>query len=125
MLAHLLHLKGIESIVLETRSRRYIEAGVRAGLLEQGTVDLLIETGVGQRLQREALTHQGIELRFNRRGHRIDFDALAGGKTVTIYAQQEVVKDLVAARLAAGGQVIFDVSDVSVHGFDTAKPSIR
>jgi p-hydroxybenzoate 3-monooxygenase len=125
VLAHLLHLQGIESVVIETRSRKYIEERVRAGLLEQGTVDLLIETGVGERLQRECLTHHGIELRFNRRGHRIDFDALTGGKTVTIYAQQEVIKDLVAARLAAGLPIIFEAEDVSVHGFDGAKPSIR
>jgi p-hydroxybenzoate 3-monooxygenase len=125
VLAHLLHLQGIESVVLETRSRKYIEERVRAGLLEQGTVNLLIETGVGERLQREALTHHGIELRFNRRGHRIDFDDLTGGKTVTIYAQQEVIKDLVAARLAAGLPISFDVEDVSVHGYDGANPSIR
>jgi p-hydroxybenzoate 3-monooxygenase len=98
---------------------------VRAGLLEQGTVDLLIETGVGKRLQREALTHHGIELRFNRRGHRIDFDDLTGGKTVTIYAQQEVIKDLVGARLETGLPIIFEAEDVSVHGFDGANPSIR
>jgi p-hydroxybenzoate 3-monooxygenase len=125
VLAHLLHLQGIESVVIETRSRKYIEERVRAGLLEQGTVDLLIETGVGERLRRECLTHHGIELRFNRRGHRIDFNDLTGGKTVTIYAQQEVIKDLVAARLAAGLPLIFDAEDVSVHGFDGAKPSIR
>ena len=125
VLAHLLHLQGIESVVLETRSRKYIEERVRAGLLEQGTVDLLIDTGVGARLQREGWTHHGIELRFHRQGHRIDFDDLTGGKTVTIYAQQEVIKDLVAARLAAGLPILFDVSDVSVHDFDTAKPSIR
>ena len=122
VLAHLLHLQGIESIVIETRSRKYIEERVRAGLLEQGTVDLLIETGVGERLQRECLTHHGIALRFNRRSHRIDFDDLTGGKTVTIYAQQEVIKDLVAARLAAGLQLIFEASDVSVHGFDGGEP---
>jgi p-hydroxybenzoate 3-monooxygenase len=125
VLAHLLHLQGIESVVVEARTRKHIEERVRAGLLEQGTVDLLVETGVGKRLQREALTHHGIELRFNRRGHRIDFDALTGGKTVTIYAQQEVIKDLVSARLEAGGQIIFEADDVSVHGFDTANPSIR
>ena len=125
VLAHLLHLQGIESVVLENRSRQYIEERVRAGLLEQGTVDLLIETGVGARLQREGLTHHGIELRFHRQSHRIDFNDLTGGKTVTIYAQQEVIKDLVAARLAAGLPILFDVSDVSVHDFDTAKPSIR
>jgi p-hydroxybenzoate 3-monooxygenase len=126
VLAHLLHLQGIESIVLETRSRKYIEERVRAGLLEQGTVDLLIETGVGERLKRECLTHHGIELRFNRRGHRIDFNDLTGGKTVTIYAQQEVIKDLVAARLAAGLPLLFDVEDLTVHDFDgSASPSIR
>jgi p-hydroxybenzoate 3-monooxygenase len=125
VLAHLLHLQGIESIVLETRSRKYIEERVRAGLLEQGTVDLLIETGVGERLKRECLTHHGIELRFNRRGHRIDFDDLTGGKTVTIYAQQEVIKDLVAARLAAGLPIIFEAANVSVHDFDAATPSVR
>jgi p-hydroxybenzoate 3-monooxygenase len=125
VLAHLLHLQGIESIVIENRSRKYIEERVRAGLLEQGSVDLLIETGVGERLQRECLTHHGIELRFNRRGHRIDFADLTG-KTVTIYAQQEVIKDLVAARLAAGLPIFFDVEDVSVHDFGAAgSPSIR
>ena len=125
VLAHLLHLQGIESVVLETRSRKYIEERVRAGLLEQGTVDLLSETGVGERLQRECLTHHGIELRFNRRGHRIDFDDLTGGKTVTIYAQQEVVKDLVAARLGYGAPILFDVEDVSVHDLNAASPSVR
>jgi len=125
VLAHLLHLQGIESVVLETRSRKYIEERVRAGLLEHGTVKLLIETGVGKRLQRECLTHHGIELRFNRRSHRIDFNDLTGGKTVTIYAQQEVVKDLVAARLEYGAPILFDVEDVSVHDFSSSNPSIR
>jgi p-hydroxybenzoate 3-monooxygenase len=126
VLAHLLHLQGIDSIVVESRSRKYIEERVRAGLLEQGTVDLLIATGVGERLKRECLTHHGIELRFNRRGHRIDFDDLTGGKTVTIYAQQEVIKDLVAARLEAGLPIIFEAENVSVHDFDSGKkPSIR
>ena len=125
VLAHLLHLQGIETVVLENRSRQYIEERVRAGLLEQGTVDLLIETGVGERLQRECLTHQGIQLRFHRQTHRIDFNALTGGKTVTIYAQQEVIKDLVAARLGAGLPLFFDVEDVRVNGFDGANPSIH
>jgi p-hydroxybenzoate 3-monooxygenase len=126
VLAHLLHLQGIESVVIETRSRKYIEERVRAGLLEDGTVKLLIETGVGKRLQREALTHHGIALRFNQQSHRIDFNDLTGGKTVTIYAQHEVIKDLVAARLAAGLPLIFEASDVSVHGFDGGgNPSIR
>src|SRR5262245_48017290 len=101
MLSHLLHLRGIESIVLENRSRQYIEERIRAGLLEQGTVDLMVESGVGERLQRESLVHHGIQLRFGGRGHRIDLSGLTGGRTVTIYAQHEVVKDLVKARLAA------------------------
>jgi p-hydroxybenzoate 3-monooxygenase len=125
VLSHLLHLQGIESVVLEARSRKYIEERIRAGVLEQGTVDLLVETGVGKRLKREALVHHGIEIRFQRRGHRIDLYELSGGKAITVYAQQEVVKDLVAARLEAGGQIIFEAGDVTVHGFDGASPSIR
>ena len=127
VLAHLLHLHGIESVVLETRSRKYIEERVRAGLLEQGQRSICSsKRGVGERLQRECLTHHGIELRFNRRGHRIDFDDLTGGKTVTIYAQQEVIKDLVTARLAASLPILFEVEDVSVHDFDGGgNPSIR
>src|SRR6202790_2313664 len=88
-------------------------------------VDMLVETGVGERLKREGLVHHGIELRFNRRGHRIDMFELTGGKAITIYAQHEVVKDLVAARLAAGGQIIFEADDVSVHGFEDSNPAIR
>ena len=125
MLSHLLHLGGIESIVIENRSRKYVEERVRAGVLEQGTVDLMIETGVGARLKKLGLVHHGIELRFNGLGHRIDFADLAGGKGITIYAQHEVVRDLTDARLAAGGQVIFEVDDVSVHDFDGSKPIIR
>lgn len=125
MLSHLLHLSGIESVVIENRSRKYVEERVRAGVLEQGTVDLMIDTGVGERLKRQGLVHHGIELRFNGRGHRIDFADLTGGKAITVYAQHEVVKDLTDARLAAGGQVIFEVDDVSVHGFEAAKPVVR
>jgi p-hydroxybenzoate 3-monooxygenase len=125
MLSHLLHLAGIESVVLEARSRRYIEERVRAGLLEQGTVNLLDETGVGKRMRRLGLTHHGIELRFGGRGHRIDLSGLTNGGTVTIYAQHEVIKDLIAARLAAGGQIAFEAEDVSVHDFDGPMPRIR
>jgi p-hydroxybenzoate 3-monooxygenase len=125
MLSHLLHLQGIESVVLEARSRQYVEERVRAGLLEQGTTDLLIETGVGERMQREGLTHHGIELRFGGRGHRIDLSLLTGGKTVTIYAQHEVIKDLIAARLDSGGQIVFEAEDVSVHNFDSPAPTIQ
>ena len=127
MLSHLLHLQGIDSVVLEARSRKYIEERVRAGLLEQGTVNLMIETGVGERLQRQALIHHGIELRFAGRGHRIDLSGLTNGSVVTIYAQHEVIKDLVAARLAAGGKIVFEAEEVSVHDFDGAgsTPKIR
>src|SRR5438034_11071946 len=94
VLSHLLYLRGIESVVLENRSRHYVEDRVRAGVLEQGTVDLLTEMGVGERMKREGLVHYGIELRFNGKGHRIDFRELTGGKAITIYAQAEVLKDL-------------------------------
>ena len=101
LLSHLLHLRGISSVVLETRSREYVERRVRAGVLEQGTVDTLIEAGVGARLLREGLPHHGIELRYDGAGHRIAFEKLVPGRAITVYGQQEVVKDLIAA--AAGG----------------------
>jgi p-hydroxybenzoate 3-monooxygenase len=124
VLSHLLHLRGIDSIVLECRSREYVQERVRAGVLEQNTVDLLAATGVGERMKREGLVHHGVELRFGGRRHRIDFQALTG-KAITIYAQAEVVKDLIDARQAASGKVYFEVDDVSIHGFTTEHPSIR
>jgi p-hydroxybenzoate 3-monooxygenase len=124
LLSHLLHLEGIESIVLETRTREQIESTIRAGVLEQGTMDLLTETGVGERMKREGALHHGIELRFAGQGHRIDLTELTG-KAITVYAQHEVIKDLVKARLDAGGQILFGVSDVSLHGIETDKPTIR
>jgi p-hydroxybenzoate 3-monooxygenase len=125
VLAHLLHLAGIESVVLEARSRDYVEHRVRAGVLEQGTVDLLRDTGLADRLQREALIHHGIELRFDGRGHRIALSDLTGGRAIFIYGQQEVVKDLIAARLAAGGPIVFEVDDVSLSGLDGDEPVIH
>ena len=124
MLAHLLHLEGIESVVIETRSRDYIEQRLRAGLLEQGSADLLIQTGVGERLLKERLYHKGLYIKFNGAMHRLDFEALVG-KGVMIYAQQEVVKDLVAARLGYGAPLEFEVSDVSLHDMEAARPSVR
>ncbi len=124
VLSHLLYLHGIESVVLENRSRHYVEERVRAGVLEQNTVDLLTEMGVGERMKREGLVHYGIELRFNGQGHRIDFHDLTGGKGITIYSQAEVLKDLNNARIATGGQVLFEVEDVSVHDLDTSTPKI-
>jgi p-hydroxybenzoate 3-monooxygenase len=125
VLSHLLHLHGIESVVLENRSRQYVQERVRAGVLEQGTVDLLKEMGVGARLEREGLVHYGVNLRFSKRTHRIDFADLTGGKAVTIYAQHEVVKDLTDARLAASGQIFFEVEQTSIHDFDGSKPSAK
>jgi p-hydroxybenzoate 3-monooxygenase len=125
LLSHLLHLEGISSIVLETQSRQYVEQRIRAGVLEQGTVELLVKSGVGERLRREGLVHHGIELRFGGRAHRVDLSGLTGGRAITVYAQQEVVKDLIQARLDAGGQVLFEVADVSVHDIAAASPKIR
>jgi p-hydroxybenzoate 3-monooxygenase len=125
VLSQLLYLHGIDSVVLESRSRKYVEERVRAGVLEQNTVDLLNEIGVGERMKRQGLVHHGIELRFGGRRHRIDFEDLAGGLAVTIYAQNEVVKDLTNARLQAGGQVIFEVEDVTVLDFESSNPAIQ
>ena len=125
LLSHLLHLRGIESVVLDNRSRADIEATIRAGVLEQGTVDILNASGLGERMTREGFEHHGIELRFGGRGHRIDFPSLTGGKSVMVYAQHEVLKDLIRARLDAGGALHFEVRHVSVYDLDTSSPRIR
>jgi p-hydroxybenzoate 3-monooxygenase len=125
VLSHLLYLQGIDSVVIENRSRQYVEERVRAGVLEQGTVDLLNAMGVGERMKQEGLVHYGIELRFGGRGHRIDFKELTGGKGITIYSQHEVLKDLNNARMTTGGQVHFEVENVSVSDFDSRTPRIR
>jgi p-hydroxybenzoate 3-monooxygenase len=125
LLSHLLHLHGIESIVIEARSRKYVEERIRAGVLEQGTADLLIEAGVGERMKREGLIHRGIELRFARRRHRIDLSELTGGGSITVYGQHEVVKDLIQARVNAGGQLIFEASDVHERDLDSPQPVIQ
>jgi p-hydroxybenzoate 3-monooxygenase len=125
LLSHILHLNGIDSVVLENQSRAYIEERVRAGVLEQGTADLLTEIGVGGRMKAQGLIHGGIELQFSKRRHRINFQELTGGKSVIVYAQHEVLKDLIAARLAAGGNLQFEVDDVSVHNFIDGDPRIR
>jgi p-hydroxybenzoate 3-monooxygenase len=125
LLSHLLHLEGIESIVLERRSREDLETTVRAGVLEHGTAELLKEVGVGQRMLREGSVHHGIELRFGGRGHRIDFGDLTEGLSITIYGQQEVVKDLIRARLEADGKLLFEARAESVGDLDTDSPKIR
>jgi p-hydroxybenzoate 3-monooxygenase len=124
MLARLLHLQGIESIIIENRSRDYIENRIRAGLIEHWAADFLTEVGVGERMQREGMLHWGINIGINGDLHRIDFKALVG-KRVTIYGQQEVVKDLVARRLTDGGPLLFEVDGVSVHDLTSQRPTIR
>jgi p-hydroxybenzoate 3-monooxygenase len=124
VLSHLLHRAGIESVIVEARSRAYCEGRIRAGVLEHGSVDLLNATGLGERMTREGLVHRGIYLRFGGRSHHLDFAELTG-KTIMVYGQHEVVKDVIAARLAAGGTILFESSDVSIGRFDTAQPSIR
>jgi p-hydroxybenzoate 3-monooxygenase len=124
ILSHLLHLEGIDSVILEVHTRKYIEERVRAGVLEQGTVELLTEMGIGERLKREGLVHHGIEFRFQGQGHHIDFQSLVG-RSITVYAQQEVVKDLVAARLSTGAQIVFEAEGVTVHELTSKSPMIR
>jgi p-hydroxybenzoate 3-monooxygenase len=124
MLARLLHLHGIESIVIENRNRDYIENRIRAGLIEHWAADLLVDVGAGERMQRESMLHWGINVGINGALHRIDFQALVN-KRVTIYGQQEVVKDLVAQRLEDGGTLLFDVEDVSIHDVTGKQPKIR
>jgi p-hydroxybenzoate 3-monooxygenase len=120
MLGHLLHRAGIDSIILEDRSQEYVIERVRAGVLEQGTVDLMRESGVGERLAREGMRHEGIYLAFGGERHRIDMAGLTGGRAITVYGQHEVIKDLIAARVATGRPLLFEVSDVAIEGFDRA-----
>jgi p-hydroxybenzoate 3-monooxygenase len=124
LLSHLLHLEGVDSVVIESRSRREIEATIRAGVLEQGTVDLLAESGVGERMKREGFVHEGIVLRFAGASHRIALTELTG-RSIMVYAQHEVIKDLVKARLDAGGKILFEVKDAALYDLDTAVPKVR
>ncbi|GGV52572.1 4-hydroxybenzoate 3-monooxygenase [Streptomyces longisporoflavus] len=125
LLARLLHNAGIDSVVLETKDRAYVEQRQRAGILEQGTVDVLREAGAAARMDRMGIPHDGIELRFDRRRHRVDFPALTGGRSVMVYAQTEVCKDLIALQLAAGGPLLFEAEALAVEGAETRKPGIR
>ena len=124
-LARLLERAGIESVVLENRSRDYVEHRIRAGVLEQRTVELLTEAGVAGRLHDEGIIHHGIELQFDGERHRIPLSDLAGGRTIVIYGQTEVVKDLIAARIESELPLLFEVGDVSVHEIETEHPKIR
>jgi p-hydroxybenzoate 3-monooxygenase len=125
MLGHLLHLQGIDSVILEKRSRQYVIERVRAGVLEQSTVDLMREVGVGERLALEGLRHDGIYLAFNGKRHRIDMAELTGGRAITIYGQNEVVHDLIEARLTTGRPLHFEVEDLSVHDLESPSPAVR
>ncbi len=125
LLARLLHNAGIDSVVLESRDRAYVEHRQRAGILEQGTVDVLRAAGAGERMDREGLRHDGIELRFDKRRHRVDFPALTGGRSVMVYAQTEVCKDLIALQLKEGGPLLFEAEALAVEGADTDSPRVR
>ncbi|MEU6096478.1 4-hydroxybenzoate 3-monooxygenase [Streptomyces sp. NPDC047079] len=125
LLARLLHNADIDSVVLECRDRGYVERRQRAGLLEQGTVDVLRTAGVGGRMDREGLRHDGIELRFARRRHRVDLSALTGGSSVMVYAQTEVCKDLIELQLRQGGPLLFEAEALAVEGATTDRPVIR
>jgi p-hydroxybenzoate 3-monooxygenase len=124
-LARLLEVAGIESVVLESRDRDYVEHRIRAGVLEQGTVELLREAGVGARMDREGIVHHGIHLQFDGERHHVPLSELADGRSIMIYGQTEVVKDLIAARLESGLPLLFEVDGVSVHDLETERPRIR
>ncbi len=123
LLGQMLHVAGIDSVILERQDRTYVENRIRAGVLEQGTVDLLASVGVDARLRREGLIHDGAEIAFGGTRHRIDFRELTG-KAVTVYGQTEVTRDLIEARLAAGRPLVFEAADVTIHGADTDSPSL-
>ena len=123
LLARLLRVHGIDSVILEARSRDYVEARIRAGVLEQGTVSLMEEAGVADRLHREGLVHDGVEITVAGRRFRVDFRELVG-KTVTVYGQTEMTKDLIAARLAGDGPIVWEAADVALHGIDSEQPSL-
>jgi p-hydroxybenzoate 3-monooxygenase len=125
LLGHLLHLNGIDSVIVENRSRDYVIDRVRAGVLEQGTVDLLNAMGVGTGLQRAGLRHEGLYVSFRGRRHRIDLDALTGGKAITVYGQNEVVRDLIEARRATTRPMYFDAGRVSIEALDSSSPVIH
>jgi p-hydroxybenzoate 3-monooxygenase len=125
LLGRMLDRAGIDNVVLERRDRAYCEARIRAGVLEQGTVDLLARIGADARLRREGLVHGGIELRFAGEGHRIAMDELTGGRTVTIYGQTEVVKDLIALRLEDGGELAFEAEVLGIDGLEAERATVR
>ncbi len=125
MLGHLLHRHGIDSVILERRPEEHVVERVRAGVLEQGTVDLLTGAGLGARLEREGMRHDGIYVAFEGRRHRIDMAELTGGRAITIYGQNEVVRDLIDARRASGAPLRFEVTDLSLHDIEGDRPRLQ
>jgi p-hydroxybenzoate 3-monooxygenase len=123
-LAHLLHRAGISSIMIESRSREDVEGTVRAGVLEHWVVELMKDMGLGERMMREGHFHSGITLQWNRQRHHVDIEALTNGKRIVVYPQHEVLKDLIAGRLADGGEIIFGVGGTTIRGADTESPAI-
>ena len=124
LLGALLHRAGIDAVVIEQRSAQYVLGRIRAGVLEQGTVDLMNEAGVGQRMHAQGLVHRGFELGYRNSHHRIDLHALTGGKNVMVYGQTEVTRDLMDARANAGAKTVYEAQDVALHGFDGERPRV-
>lgn len=124
VLGQILYLHGIESIILERQDRAYVERRLRAGVLEEGSATLFRDIGVGERMDREKLVHHGVHFQFDGERHRIDLSALTGGKSITVYGQQELVKDLIAARVAQGAPLRFEVTDVGLHELDSERPRV-
>ncbi|MFH1803281.1 MAG: 4-hydroxybenzoate 3-monooxygenase [Pseudomonadota bacterium] len=125
LLSHLLHVRGIETIILERKDRAYVEGRIRAGVLEMGLVGLMEKIGVADRMHREGMIHEGIYISINGKRHHIDLKELTGGKTVMVYGQTEVTKDLIAARLRQGGEIVFGAENVSLHDIDSNRPRVR
>jgi p-hydroxybenzoate 3-monooxygenase len=124
LLSQLLHLHGVDSVVLERQSREHVESRIRAGVLEQGTTELLLKAQVGERMLKERLVHDGFDLGFSGRSFRVDLKGLSGS-TVSVYGQTEVTKDLMDARVSGGGKIVFETSDVAIERFDSPRPSVR
>jgi p-hydroxybenzoate 3-monooxygenase len=125
LLSQMLHMRGIESVIIESRSREAIEATIRAGVLEQSTVDLMTQIGAGERMKREGFVHHGFELRFAGRSHRINLLDLANGRVITVYAQHEVLKDLIKLRLETGGQIHFEAKATALEDVTSNDPKVR
>lgn len=125
LLSHLLHVQGIESVILERKSREYVEGRIRAGVLEMGMVNLMERVGVDARMKKEGMIHGGIHISVNGKRTHVDMRELTGGATVMVYGQTEVTKDLIQARIDRGGEIVFEAEDVSLHDIDSDRPRVR